>query len=395
MSALQEVRTTPEDGTMSRPPDMGEPKRKRPVVGVLQIGLVLLFFAVVVFLSRSPSGDVATGPAAGAGSGAKPAQLVRTVSPSVMTHRLKVETTGAVAVRSYVALTTQVTGRVEYTSPALRSGGAFGAGEVLVGIEKKDFELALAQADAEVASAEANLMLRQAESDAAISNYGLLNPGKVVPPLVAKTPQIEQAKAQLAAAKARQAIARTDLERTSFSLPFAGRVVENSAEVGQMVTRAQPFGRVFALDAVEVAVSIAPGELENMAPVPGRTAIVHSGDTSVPAVVSRVSAELDDRSRFARLFLDIEDKQQFAPGTFVSVTIAGPDLPDTLLLPEPARQVGGTAWVVRDGKLQAQPLRVHGSTRDGLVVEAFEVGEGVVLGAVPGAFEGLAVRVAQ
>ena len=55
-------------------------------------------------------------------------------------------------------------------------------------------------------------MLQVAKSDAAKANYALLNPGKSVPSLVALTPQIAQAEAQLAAARSRAAIAALDLE---------------------------------------------------------------------------------------------------------------------------------------------------------------------------------------
>ena len=361
--------------------------------GWVQI-LVIALLVLAAFLyarSRDATPEAAT---FSAGRVEAPPPLVRVFSPVAATSRLRVEATGEVVVRNYVALTPQVGGRVASLSPSLKDGGTFQAGDTLLVIDRRDFELAHDQAQAEMATAAADLMLREAESDAAKANYALLNPGDEVPPLVAKVPQIAQARARLDAARARADIAALDLERATFSLPFAGRVKESSAEVGQVLGRGQPFGQVFALDALEAAASVSAEDLARLKNAIGANAVVRSVRGAFAAKVDRVSAELDSRSRFATVhltFTDVASAPQ--PGTFVDIDIEGPELADTFVLPEAAEQIGGTVWLVSNGVLRAHTPLSYGRTQAGWVVRSFDAGEGIVLGAVPAASPGLPVTV--
>lgn len=354
-------------------------------------GLVLL----ALVYARSPDDSAAGGPPFAAGQAETPPPLVRVVKPAAASAVLRIDATGTVQVRNYVALTPQVGGRVVSLAPGLKAGGAFAAGEELLVIDRQDFQLAYEQAQADVATAAADLQLRQAESEAAIANYGLLNPGAEVPPLVAKAPQIAQARARQAAAQARANIAALDLERTRLSLPFAGRVQASSAEVGQVLSRGQSFGQVFALDAVEVVVPVPPDDLARLAGAVGRTATVRGGEQTLAAAVARVSPALDQRSRFATLYLTLDDAEStLAPGTFVDVEVAGPALANTFLLPAAAEQVGGSVWVVAGGALRQTVPETLGRTPAGWLVAAFDAADGVVIGAVPGARPALPVQTA-
>ena len=363
--------------------------------GWVQILVIALLVLAAFLYARSRDGDAEQAPAFSAGRVEAPPPLVRVLTPATSATRLRIEATGSVAVRNYVALTPQVGGRVATLSPSLKNGGAFQAGETLLVIDRRDFQLAHEQAQADMATAAADLMLREAEGDAAKANYALLNPGAEVPPLVAKAPQIAQARARLDAARARADIAALDLERTAFSLPFAGRVEESTAEVGQVLARGQPFGQVFALDALEVAASVSSEDLARLEGAVGRSAIVRSGNQTFAAEVDRVGAELDSRSRFATLHLTFADLAEAPlPGTFVDVVVEGPELPDAFVLPEAAEQIGGAVWLVADGVLRGFVPHSFGRTEAGWVVAAFDAADGVVLGAVPAAQAGMPVTIA-
>lgn len=378
-------------------PETATTPRKLTLKGALQLVLVLGFITAAVLFSRAPDEDdlAATGAPSGAAAqaaGAGPARgpLVRLISPASATATLTVSATGSIAVRGYVALTPQVGGQVVEVSPKLREGGEFSAGETLLRIDRRDFELALDAARADVDAARSSLLLSQAEGEAAVDNYRILHPTEAVPPLVAKVPQIEQAKAQLAGATARANTARLDLSRTTFSLPFDGYITESSAEIGQVLTRGQAFGQAFSRDAVEAAVPLAPRDIATLTPLPGRAARIITGTQTLDATVERLAPELDPRTRFSRVFLTLNEP--LPPGTFVDIEIDGPALPDTLLLPSAAEQVGGFFWVVRDGALEMATPAILGRSETGIVTGAFDTGTGVVTGAVPGGRAGLAVE---
>ena len=373
----------------------GSVRRGGRIAGPIQILAVAAFLIAAAFFSRAPSKEDVLGAEGSATlERSAPAPVVRVIRPVVGTAMLTVVTTGSVNVRNHVALTPQITGRVAKVSANLRAGGAFAAGEELLVIEPSDFELAVEQALADVASAEAALLLQQAEGDAARQNYAILHPGGAVPPLVARVPQIEQAKARLASANARSRVAALELSRTRFSLPFAGLVTEAAAEVGQLLTRGQAFGRAFALDAVEAVGFVSQDDLRRLSPVVGRGATVRAGDAELPAQVERVSAELDQRTRFASLYLSFREAPSLPPGTFVDMEIEGPALHNTFTLPEAAEQLGDEVWIVEGDRLEVVHPTVRGRDGAGIVVDAFDYAQGIVIGAVPGARQGLPVVMA-
>jgi RND family efflux transporter MFP subunit len=287
-----------------------------------------------------------------------------------------------------------VSGKVISTSSALRNGGSFSAGEILVRLEQRDFSLALAQAEADVASAQASLELSLAEASAAVSNYRLFNPAKKAPPLVAKEPQIAQAKAQLQSTIARRDIQQTNLERSVFSLPFSGRVVESSADEGQILSSGQSFGRVYALDAVEIVISLAPEDLATIAPAESSAVTITADGKTFEGRVDRVAAERDSRSRFSQVFITINDNKSLVPGTFVSVRLNGPDIENTFTLPESALQVGQIFWIVKNNTIAEAPANILGRSNGQYLVKAFDYDQGIIIGAVPGATNGLPVRLA-
>lgn len=374
--------------------------RKKPIIGILQITVVVTLIALAVFYSRPPEGPTGALTTRATNKGflvaaSSLAPLVSILRPVASSQQIAITSTGSVAVRSYVTLTPQVSGKVVSTSSALRSGGKFSAGEVLVRLEKRDFTLALAQAQADVASAQASLELRLAEGSAAVSNYKLLHPAKQAPPLVAKEPQIAQAKAQLQSSVARRDIQQTNLERSVFSLPFAGRVVESSADEGQILSVGQSFGRVYALDAIEIVISLAPQDLAKIMPAENSTVAITADGIKFAGKVDRVAAERDSRSRFSQVFITIDDDSSLIPGTFVSVELNGPDIANTFTLPESAVQVGQIFWIVKNGSIMEVAPSILGRSGGQYLVKAFDYGQGVVTGAVPGAKNGLPVRLAE
>ena len=402
----------PEDMPTAEPADEAQTVSggKRGWVGGLQILGVIGFVAVALGFSSegvttdeaaaadpspatspAPAPD-ATADAASGTSAAARQPLVNVATPVAGAGQATVRATGSVTVRNRVQLVPEVDGRVVAVSAALRAGGSFAAGEELLRVEDSDFRLALKQAQADLSIATSKLRLKTAEGDAARANYALINPGKAVPPLVAKTPQIDQARAEVAAAEARVAMAELELSRTRFSLPFAGRITSTTAEVGQVLSANQSFGQAFALDALEITVPMAQDELAQLSEPIGRTATVTAGDVNVEAIVERVSAELDERTRFAKVFLTFTADTSLAPGTFVDVLLRGPELPSTFMLPASAEQTGGRLWVVDAGHLREVSPQIIDRTEQGLLVTAFDAADGVVLGPVPSAREGLAVR---
>jgi RND family efflux transporter MFP subunit len=370
--------------------------RRKPLIGLLQVAAVIVLMVLAFIYSRAP--DQAAAAESPQGFTSAPdslAPLVDVVRPASSSGQLAITSTGSVAVRSYVTLTTQVSGRVVATSGELRNGGRFSAGETLVTLEQRDFTLALDQVQADVTSAQASLRLSQAEASVDISSYQRLNPGKNVPPLIAKEPQIAQAMAQLQSATARRDIAQVNFDRSVYSLPFSGVVVESSADEGQILNAGQSFGRVYALDAVEIVISLAPQELAKIGPIAEQIAKITADGVTFEGRIDRIAAERNSRTQFSQVFLTANNNQSLTPGTFVTVKLSGPTIDSIFMLPETALQIGKTFWIVKNEAIQSVSAKILGSNNGEYLVEAFEFGDGIVIGNVPGAREGMPIRVTE
>jgi RND family efflux transporter MFP subunit len=350
--------------------------RHATLVGRTQIALVVAVvvgaLAVNQLLSMTAAGAPEIVPA-----GSAPAVAV--IRPAAGTATIRVSETGTVEARANVSITPQVSGRVVRVSPRFAAGGAFRAGEVLFEIDPTDVRLAVQQAQADLAAATSVLRLEEAEAATAQREWRLVNGTEPIPALVAREPQIAQARAGVQAAQARLADVETDLARTRYSLPFDGRIVRATAEVGQTVAANQVYGEAYRTRSVEVRVSLPAEAVAALQPLVGRPARVSGSGPGVaqgaPATVARVDALLDRQTRLAGVTLVFDGPHPFLPGTFVSVEILGDEVEDVFRLPTDMVATDGSVWVVEGGVLAARRVRVISRQGDIAIVARFDTAE--------------------
>ena len=364
---------------------------KKFLIGAVQIGLILLLLVVAFVFSRAPSIDDIESELGEPTSNTESSLYVSVVRPEVNSTNLFVETTGTVEARNSVAMATQVAGRVVWISEDLRNGGAFDAGQELLRIDPIEFELGVAQAEANLEVAKANLELRLAESQAAKENWEIMHGGADVPELVAKLPQISQSRANISTAKASLETAKLQLSRTSFSLPFNGKVLTTDAGVGQFLGKGQVFGLTYDANSLEVRVDISASEIQLLNPAKGRGAGVLMGGTRFDAIVERTSSSVDRRSRTTTLYLTFQSPNDLLPGHFVDVQIAGREATESYRLPATAEQAQSSLWIIRDDKLERYDPEIIARTGGEIVVSAFDYGEGIVVGTLNNVHSGMHV----
>jgi hypothetical protein len=172
-------------------------------------------------------------------------------------------------------------------------------------------------------------------------------------------------------------------------------ITESSAQVGQLITGGRAFGQAYAKDSVELVVPIAPDELAQLAPAEGRRVIISTSQQNLEARIDRVSAQLDNRSRFAKAYIPLPQTPDRAsmlqPGTFADVIIEGPEYSDTLVIPEAAMQADDIIWYVQNGRLVSYQPVVLGRNDQGIVIAGRDVGDGIVVGTLANASAGMAV----
>lgn len=354
--------------------DSTEGTARRQRLGYVQLGLILVVVVVALLLARAPERmemDVGSGIGSASGS-----PVVSVIRPEATAQSLTVELTGGVELEDRVSVMSEVAGRISFVSPDYRNGGAIAANEPIVRIDPTRYELELAAAQARVAEAEA----AAAQGGAA-------------------------AQAALQSAQAALSLAELALDRTEISLPYDVTVIAADASVGELVgppdfAGAQAImGVVYRPDALLVSAPITLNDLAYLEPVIGRAARVYADAEAYDAEIAQISSVLAPQTRLATVFLTFTDDQPAdslpRPNTFVEIEIAGPVFENVYVLPDSVLQERNSVWVVSGGALTSFSPRAIGRTNAGLVVEAFDAGEGILVGTLPGASEGLQVEVTE
>lgn len=320
---------------------------------------------------------------------------------------------GEVRAKTTVEIIPQVAGRVIGMHPGLVAGGHFGAGEALLMIEPRDYELAVERAQAAVARAEVSLERERAESEVALQEWNAIHPGEEPSSgLVIREPQVRQSEAELAAAKADLAVARLNLERTIVTLPFDGIVESETVDLGQYVTIGKTLATVYGTKVAEVRVPLAEREL-GWFRVPSRPGIQGPPATIIAnfggmtqtwtGEVVRIEARVDTASRMVPVVIAVANPFEtkgheipLLPGTFVKVEIAGYDLEDIVTIPRHAIHEGKMVWTVEGEQLRVTPVTTVRTDQDSAFISAgLEPGDRVVVSQLDAVTDGMTVRAVE
>jgi RND family efflux transporter MFP subunit len=343
-----------------------------------------------------------------------PKPMVRTINVSPGPREIQIKGEGTVQPLREIQLIPQVSGKVVFMSEDLVNGGQFRQGDTLLRIDPVDYRLAVTLAQAQVKDSESKLRLAEEEAAAAREEWRLLHAGdsqkrEEPPPLVLKEPQLEAAKAKLAADRADLQKAQLNLERTELKAPFDGRVAEETVDLGQYVAPGQVLAKLYSTEAAEIVVPLEDKYL-SWFHVPGFTPGNHRGSAvTVRATVAgqertwkgrvvRAEGKLDERTRMVNVVVRVDHpyktKPPLAVGLFVTVEIAGRVLPRAAIIPRSALREGDVVWVVDgDNYLSFRQVEVATRQEDEVMVEnGLKNGESVVISSLKVVTDGMAVK---
>ncbi len=312
---------------------------------------------------------------------------VETLQPESI--RLDVEARGTVRARTESALVAEVAGRVVEIAPSLEAGAFFDQDDVLVKIEKRDYELAVVRANAEIAQAKQARDIERAEAEAAVEEWKSFSE-EPPPELVRRVPQLAAADARVEAADAALESAKRDLARTEVRAPYAGRVRSKQVDVGQFVVRGTVLARLYAVDYAEVRLPLHDRDLE-FVDIPidfrGRDQTGSSPEVTITARfggqthewqghIVRTEGQLDDTSRMLHAIARIDDpygrvesgskRPPLLVGMFVTARIQGRRADDVFVVPRHALRGEDRVLIIGDENRitvrQVEILRTDGET---------------------------------
>lgn len=355
----------------------------------------------------------------------------RTVPPTVtpvlatrlapQSYQVKIETNGVVRPRTETTIIPEVSGTIVEVSPQFRDGGFFEKGDVLLRIDPLNYETAVTMSESRVTESQTALQEELARAGIAEENWKLLGKKGAPSDLALRKPQLAQAQSRLLSAEAELGRAKRDLERTVIRAPYAGRVLQQSVDLGQYVTPGTTLGKTFAVDYVEVRLPLTNPQLGFVdLPETFRGESPSSPDREGPEVllsgniggsqsqwkgrIVRVEGALDQRSRQLFIVAQVDDPYRRTPtastplkiGLFVEAAVQGKELKNVFVVPRVAVRAGSEVIVIQpDNRIRRKKVTPLWSDTDHVILSAEKDGlkEGDVICLTPLAYPTNGARV--
>ena len=311
------------------PPMGSDESNKRnlfiPIIIVIGVTLALLFLMNKLKPSEQEKDDEVIVP------------TVETISIEPIDYIIPIKSEGMVMPQISISFASEITGKIIAISENFSNGGKFKKGDILVEVDPKDYELAITRAQANVASAKANLELEQAKSDLAKDDWKKYGKKGKPSTLNLNLPQVASAQAALDGARADLKLAQRNLEKTTVMAPFDGVIFSKSVDVGQFVNTGMSLAMIASTEVAEIRVALSDQQLvESGLNDSIGNVQVSIGSEEINGIkwqgkVKQIEAQRDSRTLMNYVIIEVEQpflQQEMALrfNTFVTVEFAGETL---------------------------------------------------------------------
>ena len=393
------------------------PVRRALGRNLIIFGGALLVIAATAFtmkLRAVPTVQVVTATASGAGGGP-------------MAGATSVTANGYVVARTKASVSAKTAGRLAYLG--VSEGSYVRRGNVIARLDNADFQAAVAQAQANIASADASVIEATSDRDQLGREAGRLRDIRKSNPTLVSTQDLEaatsraaQADARLNAAAARKRSAEAGLrmaeannENTIIRAPFTGTVLRKDAEVGEVVAPSVGGGltrgavvTMADLTTLEVEVDVNEAYIGRIAGGrPARITLDAYPDTTFRGAVRQVVPTADRQRATVQVKVSIDDHDpRILPEMGAKVDFLEPapkatgsvaPVRTTIRVPAAAvKNEAGTSvvWIVRDGRLTKRVVTTGPVSGGFLEVRSgLNGGEQLMTGGVDAPTEGMKVKV--
>ncbi len=352
----------------------------------------------------------------------KPEVIAPTVETGVFerkTHAVRIPVMGTVIAAREITLDSRLDGEVVSVSKTFVPGGFFEAGEEILRLDPRDYQLTVSEMEAEVVDAQYSLKVEQGYQKVAGREWDLLKNSSNAAPedadLALRKPHLAKAKADLSAARAQLRQARLDLQRTRITAPFAAMVETKSTDLGASITSQEALATLVGTDEFWVEASVPVDRLDRIAfpsreGTPGSAAVVVTGSNGHTVRregrVIRLLPSLETEGRMARVLISIKDPLNLAGdpevkpillGSYAKVFIDGGSLPDSFAVPRTAFRDNDRIWVLdKNGTLDIRKVSPLWRDEDFILLDkGLAEGERVVLSSLSTPVQGMRLRTVE
>ncbi|MEE9335853.1 MAG: efflux RND transporter periplasmic adaptor subunit [Granulosicoccaceae bacterium] len=358
---------------------------------LLKIILPVVIFGLAILLGkqiRSNPPEVNSRP-----SFSQP-QAVEAASLQPQSYQVILTTQGTIEPSVSNTLVAEVAGTIASVSPTFVSGGSFKQGELLIQLDQRDYQIALTQASAQLAQAEAQFQEEAARGKQAKVEWESLNRNRKPTALNLRKPQLAASAANRDAAAAQVERAKLDLLRTQIVAPYDGLVSEAQTNLGQFVSRGSMVGEIYSVKSMDVRLPLTSrqqlllGRIDTNEDASSNVTLQVSGATW-PAKLVRIEGVDTDTQQYnviARVKIpSSNDLATLRAGQFVQARINGETLDDVYVVPRTAVREGSEVLLLEERKkIQRRPVNVVWRDETNSVIDAgLNQGQILVLTSLP------------
>ena len=338
--------------------------------------------------------------------------LVDVVSVGSRSISAVVHAMGTVIPSRQLSLYPQLSGTVDWISPAFHRGGRVLKGEILVEIDKEDYELEVKRQESLIRQLRADIDLEEGKQEVAKKEIELMKKttGKILknPNLALRVPQMNRLVASLQERQLVLEQARLNLQRTTIRSPFNAVVLERFIEQGSKISTQNPLATLVGTDAYWIETSVPVDKLKwidipNSEGRGGSPAKVRLQDGSfVSGTVIRLLGNIDQKSQMAKILVQVKDplgkegrsgRMPLLLNSFVSLDIVGSRIPEVVEIPRKVVKEGNRVWVFEKGRLKIRTINPVWEDEKSLYVQNnIKSGEMIVTSEMSTVVDGMAAR---
>ncbi|GAA5134068.1 efflux RND transporter periplasmic adaptor subunit [Thalassotalea piscium] len=310
---------------------------------------------------------------------------------------LEVNSYGIVTPKYETELVAQVSGPIVELSQTFERGGFVAKGQLLARIDPSDYEAALIDAQANLASARASLEKERAQGKVAEQEWKEITDTSPTE-LSLRKPQLAQEIARVKAAQASVLRAKRNMERTEIRAPYDAMIENRNIGLGSFVGTGSMVGKLLGTAIAEVRLPVADGELQFLAEQGKDASVVLIGDFAGQEIewqakVIRSEGVVDAKSRMSYFVAQVQDpyglideKKHEIPlrfGAYVNAKIKGIELTSATIVPRYLVVDDKIATLDQDNKLQFVAIDIVRQVgRDVIVASGLNEGDQVITSAL-------------
>tara|TARA_R110000737_G_scaffold53907_12_gene75831 strand:- start:1824 stop:3041 length:1218 start_codon:yes stop_codon:yes gene_type:complete len=298
-----------------------------------------------------------------------PIVAVEAISLAPMT--LQVDSYGVVKPKYETELVAQVSGQIVELSATFVRGGFVKKGQLLARIDPNDYEAALIDAEATMASAQASLETERAQGQVAEQEWKRIT-NTAPTQLSLRKPQLAQEIARVKSAQASILRAKRNLERTEIRAPYDAMIDSRNVGLGSFVGMGSMVGKLLGTANAEVRLPVADNQLEFLV-AQGKGASVNlvgtfaGRETVWSAKIARSEGVIDSKSRMSYLVAEISDpyalteKNNNTPirfGSYIKANILGIELAQAASVPRYLVENSRVALLDSESKLHYSAVTI-------------------------------------